>query len=224
MADALALKAGEMELKIQNIAIANQEVERQKLEFTATIREKADAEKYDVERQADANQYRVERQAAAERNRREEAAHALKAEGFAKAAAESAMRRDIGLAEAEAIQAKGEAEAKARHMLAEALKLYNEAGLSIEALKVLPEIAAAVSEPLSRAGSTTIISQGGKNGRGTGASKLTEDVVEVLSQLSPIMEQLAGVDLQSFLKDISKLPGTLGEGLNQSSDREDSGS
>ena len=224
VADALALKAGEMELKIQNIAIANQEVERQKLEFTATIREKADAEKYDVERQADANQYRVERQAAAERNRREEAAHALKAEGFAKAAAESAMRRDIGLAEAEAIQAKGEAEAKARHMLAEALKLYNEAGLSIEALKVLPEIAAAVSEPLSRAGSTTIISQGGKNGRGTGASKLTEDVVEVLSQLSPIMEQLAGVDLQSFLKDISKLPGTLGEGLNQSSDREDSGS
>ena len=224
VADALALKAGEMELKIQNIAIANQEVERQKLEFTATIREKADAEKYDVERQADANQYRVERQAAAERNRREEAAHALKAEGFAKAAAESAMRRDIGLAEAEAIQAKGEAEAKARHLLAEALKLYNEAGLSIEALKVLPEIAAAVSEPLSRAGTTTIISQGGKSGGGTGASKLTEDVVEVLSQLSPIMEQLAGVDLQSFLKDISKLPGTLGEGLNQSSDREDSGS
>ena len=224
VADALALKAGEMELKIQNIAIANQEVERQKLDFTATIHEKADAEKYDVKRQADANQYRVERQAAADRNRREEAAQALKAEGLARADAESAMRRDIGLAEAEAIQAKGEAEAKARHMLAEALKLYNEAGLSIEALKVLPEIAAAVSEPLSRAGATTIISQGGKNGRGTGASKLTEDVVEVLSQLSPMMEQLAGVDLQSFLKDISKLPGALGKGLNQSSDREDSGS
>ena len=221
VADALAVKAGEMELKLQNIAIANQEVERQKLEFTATIREKADAEKYEVERQSDANQYRVERQASAERTRREEAAQALKAEGLAKAAAESAMRRDIGLAEAEAIQAKGEAEAKARHLLAEALKLYNEAGLSIEALKVLPEIAAAVSEPLSRAGSTTIISQGGKNGGGTGASKLTEDVVEVLSQLSPIMEQLAGVDLQNFLKDISKLPGAVGKGL---SGGEDSGS
>ena len=144
VADALAIKAGEMELKVQNIAIADQEVERQKLEFTATIREKADAEKYEVERQSDANQYRVERQAAADRTRREEAAQALKAEGLARAAAESTMRRDIGLAEAEAIQAKGEAEAKARHLLAEALKLYNEAGLSIEALKVLPEIAAAV--------------------------------------------------------------------------------
>ena len=59
----------------------------------------------------------------------------------------------------------------------------------------LPEIAAAISEPLSRAGTTTIISQGGDSGSGTGASKLTEDAVQVLSQLSPIMEQLAGTSL-----------------------------
>ena len=94
-------------------------------------------------------------------------------------------------------------------MLAEALKLYNEAGLSIEALKVLPEIAAAVSEPLSRAGTTTIISNGGNGHDGTGAAKLSQDVVQVLSQLSPIMEQLAGVNLKSFLQDISKLPGAM---------------
>ena len=102
---------------------------------------------------------------------------------------------------------------KARHLLAEALKLYNEAGLSIEALKVLPEIAAAVSEPLSRAGQTTIISNGGAKGSGTGAAKMTEDVVLVLSQLRPIMQQLAGVDLESFLQDISKLPGAVGRNL-----------
>lgn len=220
VAEAVALKSGEMELKVQDISIAEREVERQKLELTATVREKADAEKYATEREADANQYRVERQAAAERRRREEAAQALKAEGLAKAAAESAMKKDIGLAEAEAIQARGEAEAKARHLLAEALKLYNEAGLSIEALKVLPEIAAAVSEPLARAGTTTIISQGGKNGAGTGASKLTEDVVQVLSQLSPIMEQLAGVDLKAFLNDISKLPAAVSRGLTQATTSE----
>ena len=97
--------------------------------------------------------------------------------------------------------------------MAEALKLYNEAGLSIEALKVLPEIAAAVSEPLSRAGSTTIISNGGPNSKGTGTAKITEDVVLVLSQLSPIMQQLAGVDLQTFLKDISRLPGAVSSSL-----------
>ena len=37
----------------------------------------------------------------------------------------------------------------------------------------------------------------------------TEDVVDVLSQLSPIMEQLAGVDLKQFLQDVSKIPGHL---------------
>jgi flotillin len=213
VANAQAVKAGEMELKVQDIRIADQEVERQKLELNAIVREKADAQKYETERIADANQYKVERQAAADRKRREESAAALKAEGLAHAAAESVKRRDIGVAEAEAIRAKGEAEAEARRLLAEALKLYNEAGLSIEALKVLPEIAAAVSEPLARAGSATIISQGSGAGSGTGTAKLSEDVVQVLSQLNPIMQQLAGVNLSNFLQDISKLPGAVAGNL-----------
>ena len=36
------------------------------------------------------------------------------------------------------------------------------------------------------------------------------------------MEQLAGVDLQNFLKDISKLPGAVGKGLTRGAAREDS--
>jgi flotillin len=212
VARAQAVKAGEMETKVQDITIADKEVERRKLELNATIREQADARKYETERIADAEQYKVERQAAADRKRREEAAQAVKAEGLAKAEAESVMRRNIGLAEAEATQAKGAAEASARRLLAEALKLYNEAGLSIEALKVLPEIAAAIAEPLSRAGTTTIISNG--NGHeGTGAARLSQDVVQVLSQLSPIMEQLAGIDLKRFLQDVSKIPAAVAEGL-----------
>ncbi len=213
VADAQAVKAGEMELKIQDIKIADQEVERQKLELNASIREKADAKKYEAERLADANKYTVEQEATAERLRREQAAKALQAEGEAKAQAESVQRRQIGLAEAEAIQAKGEAEAEARRKLAEALKLYNEAGLSIEALKVLPEIAAAVSEPLSRAGETTIISYGANPGDGTGASRLTEDVTQVLTQLGPIMKQLSGVDMDKLLRDISSLPAAMAKGL-----------
>lgn len=204
VADAQALKAGEMEIKLQDIQIAEKEVDRQKLELNATVREKVEAERYEVEQRA-----------AAERRRREEQAEALKAEGLARAAAEAAERREVGLAEAEAIQARGEAEAKARHLLAEALKLYNEAGLSIEALKVLPDIAAAVSEPLSRAGATTIISQGNGKGSGTGAAKLTEDVVQVLSQLGPILEQLAGVDLDDFLQGIAALPSAAADNLGK---------
>jgi flotillin len=213
VANAQAEKSGEMELKVQNIEIAEREVERQKLELNATIREQADARKYEVERNADAAKYRIEQEAAAERLRREQIAEAVKAEGFARAEAEAAQRREIGIAEGAAIQARGEAEAEARRLLAEALKLYNEAGLSIEALKVLPDIAAAISEPLSRAGTTTIISQGNGSGQGTGASKLTEDVVLVLSQLGPILQQLAGVDLDDFLRGIAALPGATAHNL-----------
>ena len=213
VADAEAVKAGEMALKVQNIRIADQEVERQKLELNAQIREQADAKKYEAERLADAKKYTVEQEAAAERMRREQAAKALQAEGIARADAESVQRRQIGLAEADAILAKGEAEAEARRKLAEALKLYNEAGLSIEALKVLPEIAAAVSEPLARAGETTIISTGGGQGDGTGAARLTDDVIQVLSQLGPVMKQLSGVDLENLLQNISRLPGAVADNL-----------
>ena len=192
VADAQAVKAGEMEVKLQDIQIAEREVDRQKLELNATVRELADAERYQVEQNA-----------AADRRRREE-----------QAAAEATEKRVVGLAEAEAIQAKGEAEAEARRLLAEALKLYNEAGLSIEALKVLPEIAAAVSEPLSRAGKTTIISNGNGAGKGTGAALLTEDVVQVLSQLGPILKQLAGVDLDDFLRGIASLPAAAAKSMS----------
>lgn len=201
VANAQAVKAGEMELKVQDIGIAEREVERQKLELNATIRERADADKYETERSADAEQYRVEREAKAE----------------------AVRRREIGVAEADAIRARGEAEAEARRLLAEALKLYNEAGLSIEALKVLPEIAAAVSEPLARAGSATIISQGNGAGSGTGTAKLSEDVVQVLSQLNPIMQQLAGVNLSSFLQDISKLPSAVADNLASARGRDSDG-
>ena len=56
--------------------------------------------------------------------------------------------------------------------------------------------------------------RGNGKGSGTGASKLTEDVVQVLSQLNPIMQQLAGVNLSNFLQDISKLPGAVAGNLD----------
>jgi hypothetical protein len=45
---------------------------------------------------------------------------------------------------------------------------------------------------------------------------MTEDVVQVLSQLNPIMEQLAGVDLRTFLKGLSQIPAAVVESLDGS--------
>ncbi len=211
-----ATKAGEMEAKDQDIRIAEREAERQKRELDATIREKADADKFAAQRRAEAARFTEEQEAASGRIRREEAAKALQIEAEAEAEADRIRRakaaealrleseaqaiqaRDVGLAEADAIRAKGEAEANSRRELAEALREYTEAGISLEALKVLPDVVAAASEPLSRAGATTIISNG--TGGGTGASKLTADVTEALSSTLPMIKGLTGIDLLDILK------------------------
>ncbi len=198
VANARALKSGEMELKLMDIRIAEQEAERQRRELDATVREQADADKFAVERGAEAARFRVEQEAEAEKIRRARDAEALELE----ARAEATRLRETGEAEASAILARGEAEAQARRKLAEALQSYTDAGLSLEALRVLPDIVAAAAEPLSRAGKTTIISNGGGAG-GTGASKLTADVTEVLTSTVPIVKDLSGVDLAKLLQSLA---------------------
>jgi flotillin len=196
VANARALKAGEMEAKTQDIQIAEREAERQRRELDATVRERAEAEKFAQERAAEAARFQAEQEAEAEKLRRARAAEALELE----AKAEASQLRETGEAEAAAILARGEAEAEARRQLAEALQAYTEAGLSLEALKVLPDVVAAASEPLSRAGKTTIISNGGRRGDGTGVSKLTADVTEVLTSTVPMVKDLSGVDLAALLQ------------------------
>lgn len=212
VARARATKAGEMELKEQDIQIAEKEAERQRSELDATVREQAEADKFAAQRRAEADRFADEQEAEAHRFteeaeaeaaliRRRKAAEALKLE----AGAEAARAREVGLAEAEAIAARGEARAEARRQLAEALRRYTETGVSIEALKVLPDVVAAASEPLSRAGKTTIISSGADGG--TGTHKLTEDLSRVLSATVPVIRDLSGVDLTAVMRGLAARGG-----------------
>jgi flotillin len=197
VANARALKAGEMESKVQDIQIAEREAERQRRELDATVREQAEADKFAQERRAEAARFQAEQEADAEKIRRARVAEAIELE----AKAEATRLRETGEAEAAATLARGQAEATSRRMLAEALQAYTDAGLSLEALKVLPDVVAAASEPLSRAGRTTIISNGA--GGGTGASKLTADVTEVLTSTVPVVKELSGVDLAALLRNLT---------------------
>lgn len=230
VAQASAVKAGQLQAKEEDIRIAELEAERQRKELDATVRERAEADKFARERGAEAARFQAEQEATArkfsaeqaaeaERIKREKAAQALTIE----AEAQAMQTREVGLAEADAIRARGEAEAGARRALADALRSYNEAGVSLEALKVLPEIVAAAAEPLSRAGSTTIISNGDGDG-GTGVAKLTRDVTEVLSTTLPIVRDLSGVDLAELVRtairstagapsggDVQDVDGSVGE-------------
>jgi hypothetical protein len=71
------------------------------------------------------------------------------------------------------------------------------------ALGFLPELAGKVSEPLSKTEKMVIVNTG--NGAGGGASKLTGEVSQILSQLPPVIEGLTGLKLEELLRRVPSL-------------------
>src|SRR6202012_1633352 len=144
------------------------------------------------------------------------AAAATKATGFAaadvsKAAglAEAEANKARGLAEAAIIEAQGTATAEAMKLKAESFKQYNEAAVIEMIVRILPEVAGKVSEPLSKTERMVIINSG--NGPGGGASKVTGDVTQIISQLPPIIESLTGVKFEKLLEQVPALKKAMGK-------------
>ena len=80
-------------------------------------------------------------------------------------------------------------------------------------IKVMPEIAARISEPLSKMEKMVIINSG--NGPGGGASKLTGDVTQIMAQLPPVLESLTGVKFEKLLQQIPALKNAMGKGADE---------
>jgi len=169
--------------KEQAIKIEEMEILRKEKELDASIKKAADAKKYQLQAEAEAEGYRIQEEAKAR-------AEAQKLEG---------------MSEAELIKAKGAAEAEAMRQKAESWKDYNEAAIYKMVIDALPELARAVSEPLSKI--DKIVMVGGSDGS-IGVSKLTEQVAQVLAQLPTVVESLSGIDLKKLLE---KLPGQKAE-------------
>lgn len=201
------VKAEEVQVQIvekqKQIELQEQEIKRKQRELEATVQRPADAERYRVETLANARKYQLETEAAGE-------AAATKATGLAQAEviqatgrAEAEANKARGLAEAEVIEAQGRAQAEAMRLKAEAFKQYNQAAVIELIMKGLPELAAKISEPLSKTEKIVIINAG--PGPGGGASKLTSDVTQILSQLPPVVESLTGINLEKLLQQVPAL-------------------
>jgi flotillin len=130
-------------------------------------------------------------------------ADVAKATGLAEAEANKAR----GLAEASIIEAQGKATAEAMRMKADSFKQYNEAAVVEMIIRILPEVAGKISEPLSKTEKMVIVNTG--NGVGGGASKLTGDVTQIVAQLPPIIESLTGIKLERLLAQIPALKGAV---------------
>jgi flotillin len=124
-------------------------------------------------------------------------AEVIKAKGLAEAEAEKAQ----GLAEAEVVRAKGLAEAEAMMRKAEAWRHFNQAAISQMFIERLPEITRALAEPLSKVDRIVVISNAGN---GVGASRITQDVVNMVAQIPPVLESLTGINVRDL---VARLPG-----------------
>ncbi len=162
--------------KEEAIKTEDLEISRKGKELESTVLKPADARKYQIMAEAEAEQFRI----------------ASEAKGKAEA------RRVEGLAEAERIRAMGLAEAEAVLKKAASWDKYTQATVLEMYIKALPELAKAVSEPLSRIDKMVVIGGGTDGG---GASKITGQVAQVLAQMPEIVKSLTGADLNQFLRD-----------------------
>jgi flotillin len=95
------------------------------------------------------------------------------------------------------------ATAEAMRKKAESFKQYNEAAVIQMIVEILPQLAGKISEPLAKTEKIVIINSG--SGPGGGASKLTGDITQIISQLPPVLESLTGVKFERLLEQVPAL-------------------
>ena len=101
----------------------------------------------------------------------------------------------VGRAEAEAIRQKGLAEAEAMKQKAEAYKQYNDAAVAEMMIKVLPDIAKSVAQPLSAIDKVSII--GGDAG---GVPGISGNVPVLMAQTIEAMKEATGIDMKEIVR------------------------
>lgn len=189
----IAKQEREIELKQKEVAVKEQALE-------AEVKKQAEADKYAAQQKADAALYQRQKEAEAKQFEAQRQAEARKAQAeadrFAKEQEAEGIRA-VGEAEAAAIQAKGVAEAEAMEKKAEAYVKYNKAAVAEMMIKVLPDVAAKIAEPLGQIDKITII--GGDSGN-NGVEQVAGNVPAVMAKLFESMKEATGIDLADIVK------------------------
>lgn len=189
----IAKQEREIELKQKEVAVKEQALE-------AEIKKQAEADKYAAQQKADAVLYQRQKDAEAKQFEAQREAEAKKAQAEAERYSkeqEAAGIRAVGEAEATAIQAKGLAEAEAMEKKAEAYAKYNKAAVAEMMIKVLPEIAGKIAEPLGQIDKITIIGGGGEGKNGV--EQVAGNVPVVMAKLFESMKEATGIDLADIV-------------------------
>ena len=164
--------------------LKQKEIELKEYELDAIVRKQADADKYAAEQKAAADLIRRQRDAEAKAYEIKQQAEALRAQADAdKYAAEqkAAGIAAIGLAEAEAIEKKAEAQKK-----------MTDVSVIEMTMNALPQIVANAAAPLANVDKITMYGDGC-------STKLVEDVMKTTSQVMEGVKESTGLDIASLV-------------------------
>jgi flotillin len=164
--------------KTGQIAVQEAEIQRRERELIATVLKQAEIERRRIEMLAEAQKQKL----------------IIEADG------QAASTRATGEAEADIIFKKGEAEAKAMNVKAEAYQEYNQAAVIDKLIGNMPEIVKALASPLANVDKITIVSTG--NGSASGMNKITGDVAAMAAQIPALFETLSGMQFSELLSKV----------------------
>ncbi|KWX73272.1 hypothetical protein AML91_19480 [Paenibacillus jilunlii] len=190
----------ELVRKEREIDLQAKEIQVREKQYDAEVKKKAEADRYAVEqaaeadkakrmREADALQYSIETQARATSEQK-------RLEGQAVADAELAK----GKAESEVIRLRGLAEAEAKEKLAEAFQKFGEAAVLDIIVKMLPELAGRIAEPLASIDKLTVVD----TGNGEGAARVSNYVTQLMSTAPEMLKSVSGIDVEALIKGLTK--------------------
>lgn len=193
----------ELVRKEREIDLETKEIVRRERQYDAEVKKKADADRYAVEqsaeaekarrmREADAMQYKIEAEAKAN-------AEQKRLDGLAIAEAERAK----GTADAEVIRLRGLAEAEAKEKLAEAFEKFGQAAVLDIVVKMLPELAGRVAEPIKGIDKLTVVD----TGKGEGAARVSNYVTELMATAPQMLKDVSGLDLEAMIKGFTQKIG-----------------
>ena len=167
--------------KTGQIAVQDAEIQRRERELVATVLKQAEIERRKIEMLAEAQKQKL----------------IFEADG------QAASTRATGEAEAEIIFKKGEAEAKAMNVKAEAYQEYNQAAVIDKLIGNMPEIVKALASALANVDKITIVSTG--NGNAAGMNKITGDVAAMAAQIPALFETLSGMQFSELLSKVRSI-------------------
>jgi flotillin len=169
-----SVKVQQIEKEAQ-IKVQEAEIQRRERELVATVLKPAEVDRR-----------RIETLAEAEKQRR-----IFEAEGKA-----SAIRAE-GEAEAEITFKRGDAEARAMNVKAEAYQEWNQAAVVDKIITNMPEIVRALAAPLANVDKITIVSTGNTNA--SGMHQITGDMAAMAAQIPALFETLSGMKMSDLL-------------------------